>query len=340
MTTYRTLGRTGVQVSPLTLGTMNFGAWGNPDHEDSAAILHRALDAGINVVDTADVYSRGESETIVGKALAGRRDDVVLATKVHGRLSDEVNHAGNSRRWIVRAVEDSLRRLQTDRIDVYQVHRPQPGTAIDETLGALDDLVRAGKVLYVGTSTFLPSQIVQAQWVAADRRLARPVTEQPPYSILARGVEREVLALALEYGLGVLPWSPLAGGWLSGRPLDGARGDSPRHQRQPGRHDPSLPENRTKAEAVQQLSKVAEAAGLTLLQLALGFVLEHPAVSSAIIGPRTQAHLDAALTALDVRLPADVLDEIDRIVPPGVTLNPADAGWHPPSITDASTRRR
>ena len=340
MTTYRTLGRTGVEVSPLTLGTMNFGAWGNPDHEDSAAILHRALDAGINVVDTADVYSRGESETIVGKALAGRRDDVVLATKVHGRLSDEVNHAGNSRRWIVRAVEDSLRRLQTDRIDVYQVHRPQPGTAIDETLGALDDLVRAGKVLYVGTSTFLPSQIVQAQWVAADRRLARPVTEQPPYSILARGVEREVLALALEYGLGVLPWSPLAGGWLSGRPLDGARGDSPRHQRQPGRHDPSLPENRTKAEAVQQLSKVAEAAGLTLLQLALGFVLEHPAVSSAIIGPRTQAHLDAALTALDVRLPADVLDEIDRIVPPGVTLNPADAGWHPPSITDASTRRR
>ena len=340
MTTYRTLGRTGVQVSPLTLGTMNFGAWGNPDHEDSAAILHRALDAGINVVDTADVYSRGESETIVGKALAGRRDDVVLATKVHGRLSDEVNHAGNSRRWIVRAVEDSLRRLQTDRIDVYQVHRPQPGTAIDETLGALDDLVRAGKVLYVGTSTFLPSQIVQAQWVAADRRLARPVTEQPPYSILARGVEREVLPLALEYGLGVLPWSPLAGGWLSGRPLDGARGDSPRHQRQPGRHDPSLPENRTKAEAVQQLSKVAEAAGLTLLQLALGFVLEHPAVSSAIIGPRTQAHLDAALTALDVRLPADVLDEIDRIVPPGVTLNPADAGWHPPSITDASTRRR
>ncbi|MCC2320935.1 aldo/keto reductase [Cellulomonas xiejunii] len=340
MTTYRTLGRTGVQVSPLTLGTMNFGAWGNPDHEDSAAILHRALDAGINVVDTADVYSRGESETIVGKALAGRRDDVVLATKVHGRLSDEVNHAGNSRRWIVRAVEDSLRRLQTDRIDVYQVHRPQPGTAIDETLGALDDLVRAGKVLYVGTSTFLPSQIVQAQWVAADRRLVRPVTEQPPYSILARGVEREVLPLALEYGLGVLPWSPLAGGWLSGRPLDGGRGDSPRHQRQPGRHDPSLPENRTKAEAVQQLSKVAEAAGLTLLQLALGFVLEHPAVSSAIIGPRTQAHLDAALTALDVRLSADVLDEIDRIVPPGVTLNPADAGWHPPSITDASTRRR
>ena len=340
MTQYRPLGRTGVQVSPLTLGTMNFGAWGNPDHEDSAAILHRALDAGINVVDTADVYSRGESETIVGTALRGRRDDVVLATKVHGRLSDEVNHAGNSRRWIVRAVEDSLRRLQTDRIDVYQVHRPEPGTAIEDTLAALDDLVRAGKVLYVGTSTFLPSQIVRAQWVASDRRYTRPATEQPPYSILARGVEREVLPLALEYGLGVLPWSPLAGGWLSGRPLDGARADSPRHQRQPGRHDPSLPENLSKAEAVQQLSKVAEAAGLTLLQLAIGFVLEHPAVSSAIIGPRTQAHLDAALTALDVRLPADVLDEIDRIVPPGVTLNPADAGYHPPSITDSTTRRR
>jgi len=340
MTTYRPLGRTGVQVSPLTLGTMNFGTWGNPDHDETAAILHRALDAGINVVDTADVYARGESETIVGKALAGRRDDVVLATKVHGRLSDEVNHAGNSRRWIVRAVEDSLRRLQTDRIDVYQVHRPEPGTAIDETLGALDDLVRAGKVLYVGTSTFLPSQLVQAQWVAADRRFARPATEQPPYSVLARGVEREVLPLAQEYGLGVLPWSPLAGGWLSGRALDGSRAGSPRHDRQPGRHDPALPENVGKAEAVQQLTKVAEAAGLTLVQLALGFVLAHPAVSSAIIGPRTPGHLDAALAALDVRLPADVLDEIDRIVPPGVTLNPADAGWHPPSITDPSARRR
>ncbi|MFC4616680.1 aldo/keto reductase [Cellulomonas algicola] len=340
MTTYRPLGRTGVQVSTLTLGAMNFGAWGNPDHDASVAIIHRALDAGINVIDTADVYARGESETIVGKALQGRRDDVVLATKVHGRLSDEVNHAGSSRRWIIREVEDSLRRLQTDHVDLYQVHRPEPGTDVEETLSALDDLVRSGKVRYVGTSTFLGSQIVQAQWVARDRRLVRPVTEQPPYSILARGVEREILPLALEHGLGVLPWSPLAGGWLSGRPVGADAPVSPRIARQPGRHDPSLPENLAKAEAVQALTKLAEAAGLTLVQLALGFVLEHPAVTSAIIGPRTPEHLDAALAALDVRLSADVLDEIDAIVPPGTTLNAADAGWTPPSLTDATLRRR
>lgn len=340
MTTYRPLGRTGVQVSALTLGAMNFGAWGNPDHDESVAIIHRALDAGVNVIDTADVYSRGESETIVGKALKGRRDDVVLATKVHGRLSDEVNHAGNSRRWIVREVEDSLRRLQTDHVDLYQVHRPEPGTDVEETLSALDDLVRAGKVRYVGTSTFLGSQIVEAQWVARDRRLVRPVTEQPPYSILARGVEREILPLAIEHGLGVLPWSPLAGGWLSGRPVGADAPVSPRIARQPGRHDPSLPENVAKAEAVHALTKVAEAVGLTLVQLALGFVLEHPAVTSAIIGPRTPEHLDAALAAFDVRLPADVLDEIDAIVPPGTTLNAADAGWTPPSLTDPTLRRR
>lgn len=340
MTTYRPLGRTGVQVTPLTLGTMNFGAWGDDDHDAAVALIRRALDAGINVVDTADVYARGESETIVGKALAGRRDDVVLATKVHGRLGDYVNQGGVSRRWIVRAVEDSLRRLGTDRIDLYQLHRPVPGTALEETLGALDDLVRAGKVLYVGTSTFLPSQLVQAQWVAADRRYARPVTEQPPYSILARAAEREVLPVAQELGLGVLPWSPLAGGWLSGRALDTALRDTPRHRRKPERHDPTLPENVAKAEAVRQLGKVAESAGLTLVQLALGFVLAHPAVTSAIIGPRTPAHLDAALTALDVHLSADVLDEIDRIVPPGTTFNPADEGWQPPALADASLRRR
>jgi len=340
MTTYRPLGRTGVQVTPLTLGTMNFGAWGNTDHDESVAILHRALDAGINVVDTADVYSRGESETIVGKALRGRRDDVVLATKFHGRLSDEVNHAGNSRRWIVREVEASLARLQTDHIDLYQVHRPEPGTDIEETLSALSDLVHQGKVRYVGTSTFLGSQVVEAQWVARDRRLVRPVTEQPPYSILARGVEREILPLALEHGLGVLPWSPLAGGWLSGRPVGSDAPVSPRVARQPGRHDPTLPENVAKAQAVQALAKLADASGLTLVQLALGFVLEHPAVTSAIIGPRTAEHLDSALAALDTRLPADVLDEIDAIVAPGTTLNAADAGWTPPALTDATLRRR
>lgn len=210
MTEYRNLGSTGLRVSPLTLGTMMFGAIGNPDHEDSIRIIHRALESGINLVDTADVYSKGESEVIVGKALKGRRDDVVLATKVHGRLGEDVNQAGNSRRWIIREVEDSLRRLQTDWIDLYQVHRPEPDTDIDETLGALTDLVRQGKIRYIGTSTFDPGQIVEAQYVARERHRERPVTEQPPYSILARGVEREVLPLAQRHRLGVLPWSPLA----------------------------------------------------------------------------------------------------------------------------------
>jgi len=216
-----TLGRTGVQVSPLTLGAMMFGAWGNPDHDESIAIIHRALDAGINVIDTADVYARGESEEIVGKALQARkgsRDDVFLATKFHGNMHDEdPNQAGNSRRWIVREVEHSLRRLQVDHIDLYQVHRPRPEVDIDETLGALTDLVRQGKIRYLGTSTFLPSQVVEAQWVAEKRQRERPVTEQPPYSILAREVERDILPTAEKYGIGVLPWSPLAGGWLSGR---------------------------------------------------------------------------------------------------------------------------
>ena len=245
----RTLGTTGVRVSPLTLGTMMFGAWGNPDHDESVRIIHRALDAGINVLDTADVYARGESEEIVGKALKGRRDEVVLATKFHGAMSDDdPNMGGNSRRWIVRAVEDSLRRLGTDHLDLYQVHRPRPETDLDETLGALSDLVHQGKIRYVGTSTFLASQIVEAQWVAERRHRERPVTEQPPYSILARAVERDVLPTAQKYGLGVLPWSPLAGGWLSGRyRRDGDTPVSSRQQRQPARHDPRSPENRGQA---------------------------------------------------------------------------------------------
>jgi aryl-alcohol dehydrogenase-like predicted oxidoreductase len=341
--TYRTLGRTGVKVSPLTLGTMMFGAYGNPDHEDSIRIIHRALDSGINILDTADVYSQGESEEIVGKALAGgRRDDVILATKFHGRLGDDPNHAGNSRRWIIREVEASLRRLQTEWIDLYQVHRPEPDTDIDETLGALSDLVHQGKIRYVGTSTFLPSQIVQAQWTAERRNRERPVTEQPPYSLLARAVEREVLPLAEEYGLGVLPWSPLAGGWLSGRYRRGEESTvvSSRSARQPARHDPSLPANARKLEAVYALTDLADEAGLSLIQLALAFVLEHPAVSSVIIGPRTMEHLESTLGAEKVSLSHDVLDRIDEIVAPGTTLNEADAGYQPPALVDARLRRR
>jgi aryl-alcohol dehydrogenase-like predicted oxidoreductase len=339
--TYRDLGRTGVKVSPLTLGTMMFGAWGNPDHDEGIAIIRRALDAGINVIDTADVYARGESEEIVGKAIKGRREDIVLATKFHGSMSDDdPNQQGSSRRWIIAEVENSLRRLQTDWIDLYQVHRPRPEVDIDETLGALTDLVRQGKIRYVGTSTFLPSQIVEAQWVAERRGRERPVTEQPPYSILAREVERDVLPTAQKYGLGVLPWSPLAGGWLSGRYRQGE--DTPqssRMQRQPARHDPTTPENARKLEAVYALTELADQAGISLIHLALGFVLEHPAISSAIIGPRTMEQLESQLGAEKIALPTDVLDRIDEIVAPGTTLNEADRGYAPPSLTEAALRR-
>ncbi|GAA2582287.1 aldo/keto reductase [Dactylosporangium fulvum] len=339
---YRLLGRTGVHVSPLTLGAMNFGANANPDHADGIRIIHAALDAGINVIDTADVYSQGESEVIVGKALAGgRRDDVVLATKFHGAIGDEVNHKGNSRRWIHRAVEASLRRLGTDHIDLYQVHRPEPETDLDETLAALSDLVHQGKIRYFGTSTFEPHEIVEAQWTAERRGRERPVTEQPPYSILARGAERAVLPLARKYGLGVLPWSPLAGGWLSGRYRKSEPDPAPsiRLHRQPGRHDPALPANQRKREAVEALTDLADEAGLSLIHLSLAFVLRHPAVSSVIIGPRTLDHLTSQLGAVEVTLTDEVLDRIDDIVPPGVTINPADAGYEPASLTDPAQRR-
>jgi aryl-alcohol dehydrogenase-like predicted oxidoreductase len=341
MTQYRLLGTTGVHVSPLTLGAMMFGAWGNPDHDESIRIIRRALDAGINVIDTADVYARGESEEIVGKAIAGRRDEVVLATKFHGAMSDDdPNRSGSSRRWIIREVEDSLRRLRTDHIDLYQVHRPRPEIDIDDTLSALSDLVHAGKIRYVGTSTFLPSQLVEAQWVAERRGRERPVTEQPPYSILAREVERDVLPTAQKYGLGILPWSPLAGGWLSGRYRRGEQhAVSSRQQRQPARHDPTLPENRAKLEAVHALQDLADEAGLSLIHLALAFVLEHPAVSSAIIGPRTMEQLESQLGAEKVSLSPDVLDRIDEIVAPGTTINEADRGYAPPALTDPRRRR-
>jgi aryl-alcohol dehydrogenase-like predicted oxidoreductase len=338
----RQLGRTGVQVSPLCLGAMMFGAWGNEDHNESVRIIHRALDAGINFIDTADVYARGESEEIVGKALAGgRRDNVVLATKFHGTMGDDPNEKGNSRRWIVRECENSLRRLDTDWIDLYQVHRPEPDTDIDETLGALSDLIHAGKVRYTGSSTFPPSQIVEAQWVAERRGRERFVCEQPPYSILARGIEAEVLPVCESYGMGVIPWSPLAGGWLSGRYRMGEDlPQSRRAQRVPQRYDMSLPGNQRKLEAADQLARLAEEAGMTLIEMALAFVIEHPAVTSAIIGPRTMDHLESQLTAADVNLPQHVLDRIDEIVSPGTNFAPGDAGWTPPAIAQKWRRRR
>jgi aryl-alcohol dehydrogenase-like predicted oxidoreductase len=338
---YRALGRTGLQVSPLCLGAMMFGAWGNPDHDDSIRIIHRALDAGINFVDTADVYSRGESEEIVGKALQGRRDQVVLATKVHGTMGDGPNEQGNSRRWIVQACDASLRRLGTDWIDLYQIHRWDRGTDHDETLGALTDLVRAGKVRYIGSSTYPPSEIVTAQWVARERGRERFVCEQPPYSILVRGVEAEVLPVCQEHGMGVIPWSPLAGGWLSGRWRKGQEPpQSTRADRIPARYDLSLPENQRKLEAADALAQLAEGAGTSLVHLAIAFVINHPAVTAAIIGPRTMEQLESQLGAVDARLDGGLLDRIDEIVPPGTNFSLADAGWTPPALAEPSLRRR
>jgi aryl-alcohol dehydrogenase-like predicted oxidoreductase len=338
---YRDLGRTGVQVSPLCLGTMMFGAWGNTDHDESVRIIHRALDAGINFVDTADVYSRGEAEEIVGKALEGpRRDRVVLATKFHGRMGDDPNEFGNSRRWIFKEVENSLRRLGTDYIDLYQVHRPEQDTDIDETLGALTDLIRQGKVRSVGSSTFPASQIVEAQWVAEKRNRERFVTEQPPYSILIRAIENDVLPTTQRYGMGVLAWSPLAGGWLSGKyRRDQDLPKSSRAQMIPDRYDMSLEVNQRKLDAADALAQLAEEAGMTLIEMALAFVIRHPGVTSAIIGPRTMEQLEGQLGATDVELSDDVLDRIDEIVPPATNVNPADKGWQNPSLEPGARRR-
>ena len=324
----RTFGRTGVKVSPLCLGAMMFGGWGNPDHDESIAIIHRALDAGINFIDTADVYARGESEEIVGKALAGgRRDNVILATKVHGTMGDDRNQFGNSRRWIVAEVEKSLRRLGTDHIDLYQVHRPEPGVDVEETLGALTDLVAQGKVRYIGSSSYSGSQIVEAQWTAREQRLERFRTEQPPYSLLVRGIELDVLPTARRHGMGILTYSPLSGGWLSGNWTADSSPTSPARQRLAARFDMSLLDNQRKLEAVEQLAKVADDAGVSLIELAIAFVVNHPAVTSAIIGPRTMEQLDSQLPAADVVLDPAILDRIDAIVRPGVNLNPADTSY-------------
>jgi aryl-alcohol dehydrogenase-like predicted oxidoreductase len=338
----RTLGRTGVKVSPLCLGAMMFGAWGNPDHDESITIIHRALDAGINFIDTADVYSAGESEVIVGKALAdGRRDNVVLATKAHGVMGEDPNQQGNSRRWLIREVEASLTRLGTDYIDLYQIHRPSPDTDIDETLGALTDLARAGKIRYIGSSTYPAHEMVEAQYVARDRGRERFVCEQPPYSLLVRGIERDVLPVAAEHGMGVIPWSPLAGGWLSGKWRKGADDlTSRRSAMLPARYDMSLPENERKLDAADALGALADESGISLIHMAIAFVANHPAVTAPIIGPRTMEQLEGQLGAVDVTLSADILDRIDEIVPPGTTISMTDNGYQPPSLTEKSLRRR
>jgi aryl-alcohol dehydrogenase-like predicted oxidoreductase len=337
----RTLARTGVHVSPLCLGAMMFGAWGETDHDACVRIVHRALDAGINFIDTADVYARGESEEIVGKALAGgRRENVVLATKFHGAMGEDPNEEGNSRRWIFREVEASLKRLRTDWIDLYQVHRWDPWTDHEETLGALSDLVAQGKIRYVGSSTYPASQIVKAQWVARERALQRFVCEQPPYSILARAIEADVLPTCLEHGMGVIAWSPLAGGWLSGRWRKGADDLTSRRAAMiPQRYDLSIPANEVKLEAADALGRLADDAGLSLIDMALAFVIRHPAVTAAIIGPRTIEQLESQLGAADVVLDTALLDRIDEIVAPGTTINPTDAGWTNPGLAPAARRR-
>jgi len=332
---YRTLGRTGIKVSPYCLGAMMFGAIGNPDHDDSVRIIHRALDAGINFVDTADAYSRGESEEIVGKALKGRRDKVVLATKAHLPMGDDPNERGNSRRWLVRALENSLRRLGTDHVDLFQIHRPDPDTDVEETLSALTDLVRAGKVRAVGTSSFPASDIVEAQWVAERRGLTRFRTEQPTYSILNRGIEREVLPVCERYGMGTLVYSPLAGGLLTGRYRKDAQPDT--HRSAFGfKH--LTDENRL--DTVEQLTALAEKAGLPLTHLAMAFAIAHPGVTSAIIGPRTMAHLDDLLAGAETVLPDEVLDRIDELVPPGTDVGTLDMAYAPPAIQRTALRRR
>jgi aryl-alcohol dehydrogenase-like predicted oxidoreductase len=339
---FRTLGGTGMRVSAYCLGAMMFGARGNPDHEDCVRIVHAALDGGINFIDTADVYSQGESEEIVGMALRGRREDVVLATKAHGAMGGDINMKGNSRRWIVREVESSLRRLQTDYLDLYQIHRPDQHTDIEETLSALSDLVHSGKVRAIGSSTFPAAQIVEAQWAAERRGYARFRSEQPPYSIFVRGIEAEVLPTCEKYGMGVIPWSPLAAGWLTGRIRQDTGVDmtAGRAKGVPGRFDQALPGNRAKLAAVEDLVKVAAEAGCSLTHMAMAFVAGHPAVTSAIIGPRTMDQLTDLLAGASVTLADDVLDKIDQIVPPGVNLNPADAGFTPPVLADAAARRR
>jgi aryl-alcohol dehydrogenase-like predicted oxidoreductase len=337
---YRSLGATGMKVSSLCLGTMMFGAWGNEDHDEAISIINTAVDAGINFIDTADVYSRGESEVIVGQALAGRRDRIVLATKVHFPMGADPNEGGNSRRWILRACEDSLRRLNTDYIDLYQVHRPDPDVDIDETLGALTDLVRQGKVRYLGSSKFPPSAIVEAQWTAERRQRERFVCEQPAYSLLVRGIETDFLPTCQRYRMGVIPWGPLAGGWLSGKWRRGGQGmASRRADRIPARFDLSLPENQRKLHITEALAQVAEDASIPLIHLALAFVRQHPAVTAPIIGPRTPEHLATYLGALEVELAPDVLDRIDNIVTPGTNVSWPDVGLVPPAVANPALRR-
>jgi aryl-alcohol dehydrogenase-like predicted oxidoreductase len=339
---YRTLGTTGMQVSALCLGTMMLGAWGNADREDGTRIVHRALDAGINFIDTADVYSAGESEEIVGEALAGGlRDDVILATKSFHPMGPDPNRRGSSRRWLIRAVEDSLRRLRTDWIDLYFVHRRDPHCGMDDILASLTALMDAGKIRSFGCSSFPAHEIVDSQWTALHRARERFVCEQPEYSILVRTAETEVLPVCRKHGMGVISWSPLAGGWLTGRYRRGQEVPAPKRAvLKPARFDLSLAHNHAKLDATEQLAALARDSGVSLIHLAIAFVKQHPAITAPIIGPRTLEQLESQLGAAEVVLTDDVLDRVDEIVPPGLALNAGEQDWQPPALTLASERRR
>ena len=336
---YQPLGRTGIQVSRLGLGAMVLGAWGNTDLADCTRIINRALDDGINLIDTADMYGDGENEGIVGSAIKTRRDEVVLCTKFHYPVGDDPdpNRRGNSRRWIMTAVEDSLHRLGTDRIDLYQVHRPDPTTAIDETVEALSDLVRSGKIRAWGTSTFPAEELVEAHWAAARSGGIGPHTEQPPYSILCRGIERDVLPVVQRYGMGTLVWSPLSGGWLTGK----YRRDDPAPSGSRGATNPDHFDggNKLKFDAAEVLGQIADGAGVSVTHLALAWTLEHPAITTALIGPRTMDQLEDLLGAAELTLKGEVLDLIDDVVPPGHDINPADKDWIPPGLSTHARRR-
>jgi aryl-alcohol dehydrogenase-like predicted oxidoreductase len=330
---YRTLGRTGIKVSPYALGALALGtSVGNPDHDDSARIIHKALDAGINFIDTSDAY--GDSEVAVGKALKGRRDRVVLATKFSRPTGEDPNQQGASRRWIMIAVENSLRRLQTDHIDLYQIHRPDPDTDIEETLSALSDLIHSGKVRAIGSSTMPASDIIEAQWAAERRGLERLRTEQPPYSILNRGIEREVLPVAQRYGMGILVWGPLAQGMLTGRIRKGQQTDLRRAAFF------KVFSDERRLDAVEKLIALAEEAGLPMTHLAMAFAVAHPGVTSAIIGPHTMEQLDDLLASAEVTLTDEILDRIDEIVPPGTDAGQLDQAYLPPALLSSSLRRR
>jgi aryl-alcohol dehydrogenase-like predicted oxidoreductase len=330
----RRLGHSRIEVTTLAFGAMMFGRWGNTDVDECHRMVDRAIDAGITLFDTADMYDDGASEVILGEALRGRRDRVVLATKVGNRMADDPERSGLSRSWIVQACDDSLRRLQVDHVDLYQMHRPDPATPIDETLSAFDELVTAGKVRAIGTSTFSPAQIDEVNQRAAELGAARPTSEQPPYSALARGIERDVLPACRRHDLGVIVWAPLNGGWLTGKYQgagDNVADATSRAVRQPDHFDHGNEAIRVEKQAlVDQLTTVAHEAGLALTQLALAFVLDDPTITAAIVGPRTLDQLDALIATAQLPgglvLPAGVRDAIDRVIAPGRNVNPSDAG--------------